>query len=649
MRHENGQQYLLKSIRNHRLKYLEPCFMKHIQTQRREIRPLDDKLINQIAAGEVVERPASLLKELLENSIDGGSSRIEIQAERGGLKRILVKDNGFGIPKDQLALALSRHATSKLTAIEDLFSVGTLGFRGEALPSIAAVSRLTLQSKVAGQDSGYEISIHGGKPASSPKPTPHHQGTTVEVEDLFYNTPARRKFLRTEKTELNHCDRVIRKIALSHFDVEISFTHDGNRSFHVLPAVNEIQREKRIASICGKPFASQCIHFEDDVEVMSLSGWMGLPVFARSQRDLQYFFVNGRAVSDNLVAHAVRRAYSDVLYHGRHPAFVLFFTIDPSLVDVNVHPAKSEVRFRESRAVHDYIYRTLHRTIAQLTPESSEVRLPTPKNIPPPTSGTSRPGGYGSAATQQNIKMLVREQLQTYQAMTPATHGSHEQPLQSHFDGGGINPKTPLKFGSTQRSDARHDDQDDQDIPPLGYAVAQLKGVYILAENREGLIMVDMHAAHERITYEMLKRQMDENQINSQPLLVPLQINVSNTEADAAESFCSQFKDLGFEIDRIGEQKIVVRSVPELLIRADIERLIRDALADLIEHGSSDRIADAQLEILSSVACHGCIRANRKLEIEEMNALLRQMETVERSGQCNHGPADLDERLAERN
>ncbi|WP_423906604.1 DNA mismatch repair endonuclease MutL [Candidatus Spongiihabitans sp.] len=609
--------------------------MKHIQTQRREICQLDDKLINQIAAGEVVERPASLLKELLENSIDGGSTRIEIQVERGGLKRILVKDNGFGIPKEQLALALSRHATSKLTAIEDLFSVGTLGFRGEALPSIAAVSRLVLQSKVAEQESGYEISIHGGKPASSPKPLPHHQGTTVEVEDLFYNTPARRKFLRTEKTELNHCDSVIRKIALSHFDVEISFTHDGKQSFHVLSAVNEIQREKRIASICGKPFASQCIYFEDDVEVMSLSGWMGLPVFSRSQRDLQYFFVNGRSVSDNLVAHAVRRAYSDVLYHGRHPAFVLFFTIDPNLVDVNVHPAKSEVRFRESRSVHDYIYRTLHRTIAQLTPESSEVNLPTPQNVP---MGSNQKGGYGSGAVQQNIKMMVREQLRAYQTMTHLTHGAtHEQQVQNHFDTGDINQKTPLQSCSTQLSDNQSDQGIPAPGPPLGYAVAQLKGVYILAENQEGLIMVDMHAAHERITYEMLKQQMDDNQINSQPLLVPLQINVSNTEADAAESFCSQFKALGFEIDRIGEEKIVVRSVAELLIRADIDRLIRDVLSDLIEHGSSDRITDAQLEILSSVACHGSVRANRKLEIEEMNALLRQMETVERSGQCNHG------------
>ncbi len=579
-----------------------------VQTQRRQIFQLDDKLINQIAAGEVVERPASLLKELLENSIDGGSSRIEIQMERGGLKRILVKDNGIGIPKEQLALAMSRHATSKLTAIEDLFSVNTLGFRGEALPSIAAVSRLVMQSKVVEQESGYEISVQGGRSTSSPKPIAHPQGTTVEVEDLFYNTPARRKFLRTEKTELNYCDSVIRKIALSHFDVEIAFTHNGKPSLHVLPALNETQKDNRIAGICGKSFANQCIYFEDDVEVMSLRGWMGLPAFSRSQRDLQYFFVNGRPVSDNLVAHAVRRAYSDVLYHGRHPAFVLFFSIDPHLVDVNVHPAKSEVRFRESRSVHDYIYRTLHRTIAQLTPQSSEVSLPTPQNVP---VGLSQTGGYGSGAAQQNIKMMVQEQVQAYQVMTQDADGSRiTQPA---------------------------DDQDDAPVPPLGYAVAQLKGVYILAENKEGLIMVDMHAAHERITYESLKQQMQESRINSQPLLVPLQITVSHIEADAAVSYLTQFKGLGFEIDRMGEESIVIRSVPELLIRVDIDRLIRDVLSDLIEHGNSDRISDAQLEILSSVACHGSVRANRKLEIEEMNVLLRQMEVVERSGQCNHG------------
>ncbi len=599
---------------------------------RPKITQLDDKLINQIAAGEVVERPASLLKELLENSMDAGAARIEIQAERGGLKRISVRDNGCGIPREQLSLALSRHATSKLTAIEDLFRVATLGFRGEALPSIAAVSRLTLQSRVAEQDSGYAVTVQGGKLMSSPKPVPHPRGTSVEVEDLFYNTPARRKFLRTEKTELNHCHGVIRKIALSHFHVEISFVHDGRQVFHVLPADNAMQKDRRIASICGRPFASQCVYFEDGVEVMALSGWMGLPTFSRSQRDLQYFFVNGRPVSDNLIAHAVRRAYSDVLYHGRHPAFVLFFSIEPGLVDVNVHPAKSEVRFRESRSVHDYIYRSLHRAIAGLTPHSSEVPLPTPANAVQANiaTGLNRKGGYGSLPARQNIKMLVQEQLQAYQSMMD----SGARPGNQHI----AREESPLDAASAELAHVpHHTSQHDGNIPVLGYAIAQLKGVYILAENATGLILVDMHAAHERITYETLKRQMEENQVSRQPLLVPLQINVSTTEANAAEWFNQRFESLGFEIDRLGEEKIVVRCVPALLVRADLDTLVRDVLADLIAHGSSDRIVDAQHEILSSVACHGSVRANRKLEIEEMNALLRQMEQVERSGQCNHG------------
>ena len=592
--------------------------------QPRKITQLDDTLVNQIAAGEVIERPASLLKELLENSIDAGASRIEIQIERGGLKRVTVKDNGCGIPHQQLALALTRHATSKLTAIEDLFDVTTLGFRGEALPSIAAVSRLTLRSKTASQDSGYEISVHGGKSVTSPRPIPHPLGTTVETEDLFYNTPARRKFLRTEKTEMNHCDSVIRKIALSHSDVEVIYYHDGRRALHVSAAVHSTERDKRIATICGKPFAGQCVYFEDDVEVMELSGWLGLPTFSRSQRDLQYFFVNDRPVSDNLVSHAVRRAYSDVLYHGRHPAFVLYLRINPNLVDVNVHPAKSEVRFRESRSVHDYIYRTLHRTIAGLSPENSGVQLPSPQAT---ISGTGSKGGYGSVPVQQNIKMMVQEQLRSYQSMTDSNSDQHIL--------GSIDIKAPLvSESSPELAEPEHAGSD---IPPLGYAIAQLKGIYILAENKDGMIMVDMHAAHERLTYEALKQQLDESKVASQPLLVPLQINISEKEAAAAGSFAEQFRLLGFEIDRMGVEKIVVRSVPELLTRSNVDILVRDVLSDLLEHGTSDRIHEAQLEILSSIACHGSVRANRKLEIREMNALLRQMEIMERSGQCNHG------------
>ncbi len=597
--------------------------------QRAAIVQLDDRLINQIAAGEVIERPASLLKELLENSVDAGATQIQVHAERGGLKQIKVRDNGIGIPEAQARLALSRHATSKLTRFDDLFNVSTLGFRGEALPSIAAVSRLSLSSRVAeaeaalgsGSGSGFQVTCHGGVDISAAKPVPHPPGTTVETTDLFYNTPARRKFLRTEKTELKHLDDVIRRIALSRFDLDISFVHDGKEVFRAAPARTPAERSNRIASICGKPFAGHSIYFEDEVEIMELNGWMGLPTFSRSQRDLQYFFVNRRAVRDNLIAHAVRRAYDDVLYHGRHPAFVLFFQIQPSLVDVNVHPAKSEVRFRDSRAVHDYIYRTLHRVIAGLSPEEGGVTLPTPDAAHQLRAAGNRQGGFGTTAAQRNLRMLVAEQMENYQALHPSGDGA--------AGAGGV--------GGAEAGAPADDDAFASDVPPLGYALAQLKGIYILAENKDGLIMVDMHAAHERITYETLKRQADAKATASQPLLVPISIIVSRSEAEAAEQFCGVFASLGFDLDRIGDEQLVVRAVPELLVRADIETLVRDVLSDLLEHGRSDRITNAQHEILSSVACHGSVRANRKLTHAEMNALLRQMEQVERSGQCNHG------------
>lgn len=584
--------------------------MRSAEPERRAaIVQLDDRLINRIAAGEVIERPASLLKELLENSVDAGATQIRVHAERGGLKRITVRDNGTGIPEAQAKLALARHATSKLTRFDNLFNVATLGFRGEALPSIAAVSRLSLNSRVAEAASGFQVTCHGGGEISAAKPVPHPAGTTVETTDLFYNTPARRKFLRAEKTELKHLEGVIRRIALSRFYLDISFMHDGKEVLHALPAHTPAECANRIAGICGKPFAEQSVYFEDEVEIMKLNGWMGLPTFSRSQRDLQYFFVNARAVRDNLIAHAVRRAYDDVLYHGRHPAFVLFFEIRPELVDVNVHPAKSEVRFRDSRTVHDYIYRTLHRAIAGLSPEEGGVALPTPAAAnQPPAAGVRQ--GAGSVAAQQNIRMLVAEQLEGYHALHPPA-------------------------GVSESGD------DGTETPPMGYALAQLKGIYILAENKDGLIMVDMHAAHERITYETLKRQADEkstgSQPPSQPLLVPISIIVSRSEAEAAEHFGDVFFSLGFDLDRIGDEQLVVRAVPELLVKADIETLVRDVLSDLLEHGSSDRITNAQHEILSSVACHGSVRANRKLTHAEMNALLRQMERVERSGQCNHG------------
>lgn len=623
--------------------------------RRHPIVQLDDKLINQIAAGEVIERPASLLKEALENSVDAGASRIVIHAERGGFKRVAVQDDGCGIPRAQMRLALSRHATSKLTRFDDLFEVGTLGFRGEALAGIAAVSRLALTARAADAESAYRITCDGGGTVSAPAPVAHPPGTTLEVTDLFYNTPARRKFLRTEKTELKHLDEVARRVALSHFDIDIRFIHDGREVFHAPPAGTAAERQTRIAGLCGAPFAKQSVYFEagggdskghDGVggggdsngdtgagdsdrtvapaPVMQLSGYLGLPTFSRSQRDLQYFFVNGRPVRDHLVAHAARRAYHDVLYHGRHPAFVLFFRIRPQLVDVNVHPAKSEVRFRDSRAVHDHIYRSLHRVIAELSPGDGRAAAPAP---PTPAAALRAAGagfsggpgggpGHASTAAQRNIRMRVAEQLDAYRQLHPPVDGDG-------FAAGGFDA-------------AAADAVADAEIPPLGYALAQLKGVYILAENRDGLILVDMHAAHERITYETLKRRAAQRAAN-QPLLVPVCIEVSRAEAAAAEQFGEQFRALGIDIERLGESQLAVRSVPELLARADIEALVRDALSDLIEHGRSRRITDAAHEILSSVACHAAVRANRRLNHAEMNALLRQMEAGERAGQCNHG------------
>lgn len=596
---------------------------------RRPIRQLEDNLINQIAAGEVVERPASLLKELLENSIDAEASRIEIQIDKGGLKRVLIRDNGHGISKQELPVALSRHATSKLNSIDDLFSMHTLGFRGEALPSIAAVSRMSIKSRTEQQQSGFEIDIEGGKLLGDIKPSAVDVGTTVEVNDLFYNTPARRKFLRTEKTEFNHCDAVVRKVALANHNVEIHFVNDGKLVMHVFAAKNLAEQEKRIATICGKPFANASVYVEDQIDLMSIDGWIGLPTFSRSQRDLQYFFVNGRAVYDNLVAHAIKRAYHDVMYHGRHPAFVLYFTIRPDLVDVNVHPAKTEVRFRENRAVHDYLYRTIHRAIAHLSTDQSEVAAPIPTMVP---SSVGASGGYGSPQVQRQFQSMVQEQLSTYERMSQSASATG-----TLSDVSSIFPAPEHEDESFSSTDTEVDFSADQDIPPLGYAIAQFRGIYILAENREGLIMVDMHAAHERITYEALKSQLDEKQLGLQPLLVPLQINVSQREVKLTEQFSEQISAMGFDIDVIGEEQLIVRSIPELLAKADVENLIRDILSDLQEHGESQRANDFRDEVLSTIACHGSVRANRKLEIAEMNALLRKMEEVERSGQCNHG------------
>lgn len=588
------------------------------------IRQLPAHLINQIAAGEVVERPASVVKELLENALDAGSTRIEVEIEQGGNKRIRIRDNGSGIPRDELMLALSRHATSKIATLDDLEQVRSLGFRGEALPSIASVSRLILSSRATETEQGWKLFGDGQEVFDKPEPTAHATGTTVDVADLFFNTPARRKFLKSEKTEFGHIEDMVRKIALSRFDVGFELNHNQKNTLRLRPASDRAGAERRIADICGSAFAEQSLYLDYEAAGLRLWGWVGLPTFSRSQADLQYFYVNGRNVRDRLIGHAVKQAYQDVMYHGRHPAFVLFLELNPQLVDVNAHPTKQEVRFREGRLVHDFLFRTLHQAIADIRP-GDETQAPTqlpvgacpasddfPEESPARQAPTQTPLPTRNYPTQYQprLQMPVREQMAVYQQLY--------QPVAT-------SPAAPATEPSTD------------DMPPLGYALAQLHGVYILAQNANGLVVVDMHAAHERITYEYLKQSMAEDAIRSQPLLVPVSLNVSKKEADYAEQHGDTFQSLGFELGRMGMEKLLIRAVPSLLKDGDSEALVRDVLADLITHGESSRIQNAMNGILATMACHGSVRANRKLSIPEMNALLRDMERTERSGQCNHG------------
>ena len=575
------------------------------------IHALEPQLINQIAAGEVIERPASVLKELLENSLDAGATRIEVDIEEGGKRLIRVRDNGHGIHPDDLGLALSRHATSKIASLEDLEQVMSLGFRGEALPSIASVSRLLVQSCTGDSDTGYQVRGDGREMTGVPEPVAHPPGTTIEVRDLFFNVPARRKFLRTENTEQKYLDAVIQRIALSRPDVELTVRKNRKPQYHLRAGEGESAQLQRLRTLLGSAFADQVMRIEHEAAGLRLYGWVAQPTFSRSQADLQFFFVNGRAVRDKLLAHAVRQSYQDVLFHGRHPAFVLFLELDPKTVDVNAHPAKSEVRFRESRLVHDFLFRTLHDVLADLRPADDQL-APQPVR-PLPGSGQ---GYAGAAPDQGGFPLQVAEQIGQYERL----HG------------------TAGSAALAQESAAQAmPDSEPDEVPPLGFALAQLKGIYILAENAQGLVLVDMHAAHERITYEHLKTGFAEQGIRSQPLLVPLSLAVSQGEAELAETHRDWFAALGFDIDRQGPEQLVVRQVPALLAAGDVEALVRDVLSDINTHGSSQRIEEAINALLSTMACHGSVRANRRLTIEEMNALLRDMERTERSGQCNHG------------
>ncbi|MET3052895.1 DNA mismatch repair endonuclease MutL [Pseudomonas alkylphenolica] len=612
-------------------------------TDSARIELLSPRLANQIAAGEVVERPASVIKELLENSLDSGARRIDVEVEQGGVKLLRVRDDGRGIAADDLPLALARHATSKIRDLEDLERVMSLGFRGEALASISSVARLTLTSRTRDADQAWQVETEGRDMAPRVQPAAHPAGTSVEVRDLFFNTPARRKFLKTEKTEFDHLQEVIRRLALARFDVAFHLRHNGKSILSLHEALDDNARARRVAAICGPGFLEQALPIEIERNGLHLWGWVGLPTFSRSQADLQYFFVNGRAVRDKLVAHAVRQAYRDVLFNGRHPTFVLFLEVDPTGVDVNVHPTKHEVRFRDGRMVHDFLYGTLHRALADVRPEDQLA-------APATTSEIVRPSGIQAGEFGPQGEMRLAANL----LEQPSAQPSVRPPGDGNGGGGGYQYQhTPRPAQAVPAAEAQGvyreffaplneaapavlpDSQGD--IPPLGYALAQLKGIYILAENAVGLVLVDMHAAHERIMYERLKVAMASEGLSGQPLLVPESLALSQREADCAEEHAEWFQRLGFELQRLGPESLAIRQIPALLKQAEANRLVQDVLADLMEYGTSDRIQAHLNELLGTMACHGAIRANRRLALAEMNGLLRDMENTERSGQCNHG------------
>ena len=567
------------------------------------IRRLSSFVANQIAAGEVVERPASIVKELVENSLDAGARSVRVSIEQGGVKRIVVQDDGEGMSEEDLPLAVSRFATSKITDARDLERVATMGFRGEALASIASVARLAITGSTGG-DAGATLVVAGGEEVRH-GPAPHPPGTTVEVSDLFYNTPVRRKFLKSDRTEAGHVSDVVRRLALSHPAVAFELKH-GARVIERLPGTPDAGA--RVAKVMGDEFLAQAVPVEaSGAGDASLHGWVGLPTYSRAQATGQFFFVNGRAVKDKLVGHAVRQAYRDVLFHGRHPVFVLFLDLDPAGIDVNVHPTKHEIRFRDARRVHDFVFGSLNRLLRETRPGAE----------PPPVHYAT---GSARARPAMQTSMSLAELVAAERRDGPPRRGVDT-------------PASAVEEG---------------DAPPLGYALAQLHGAYVLSQNREGLVVVDMHAAHERITYEKLKADYQAGAMVGQRLLVPVSFDVTPREADLAEAHADALETLGLVVERRGPRSLVVRQVPSLLANADAEGLARDLLAEFAEFGSSDAIRARSEELLASMACHGSVRANRAMTVPEMNALLREMETTPNGGRCNHGrPTFLVRSLAE--
>ena len=584
------------------------------------IQLLSDSLISQIAAGEVIERPASVVKELVENALDAGAKRIEVELERGGCGSIRVRDDGSGIDASEIGLALARHATSKIASLDDLEHVSTLGFRGEALPSIASVSRLSLVSRSGQGAHAWGIEARDGE-VSAPAPASHGLGTTVEVRDLFFNVPARRKFLRTENTEYQHIVRMLERLALSRFDVAFALVHNGKNIWTLPAAMSDAQRLGRVAQVCGDEFAAHVIELRHETESLVLSGWLALPTFSRSQPDLQFTFLNGRFVRDKVLIGAVRLAYRDVLFHGRFCAYLLYVNMDPSLVDVNAHPQKLEVRFRDSRRVHDFVFKTLEKVLSSTRP-STESAGSAPADW---LTGASRFAGAGGPA-QARFTLPEAPQRASADAyrnyLSPATAEVREQwPRPDAVNGSASGAAAEAAAGAAA---------------PLGYAIAQLHGIYILAQSAEGMVLVDMHAAHERIMYEGMKKLLA-GETAQQQLLMPEILNVTPAQADAAEGHVQEFAALGFGVTRLGPDQLALRAIPTLLAGRDPAGIVRDVLSDLLEAGHSRRVEESINHLLATMACHAAVRAQRTLSLPEMNALLREMEGTERADQCNHG------------
>jgi DNA mismatch repair protein MutL len=566
-----------------------------------QIQLLPDLLISQIAAGEVVERPASVLKELLENALDAGATAVQISLEEGGVKLIRIADDGCGIPQEELTLALTRHATSKITSLEDLERVGTMGFRGEALASIAAVARVTLTSRAQGAAHAWRLQ---GEPESTPEPAALVAGTVVEMRDLYYNTPARRKFLKSEGTEFAHCAEVVKRIALAWPEVAITLTHNGRNSL-TLPRADA---RRRAAAILGDDFLTDSRAVDVVAGPLRLTGHAALPAHARARSDAQYCYVNGRFVRDKVLAHALREAYQDMLHGSRYPAYCLFLELDPATVDVNVHPAKTEVRFRDSRAVHQFVYHAVNKALSAPLGGIATVAPASQAYAPPPAFTPPR----------QTSLLVSEPAIAAYTGFVAAARPPAE--MRAPMDS--ARPEPPPAAG---------------DAPLLGYAVAQLHGVYILAQNTAGMVMVDMHAAHERILYEKLKTALDERTIATQTLLIPAVFNAAALDVAAAEEHREALADLGFDITTAGPTQLAVRAVPALLQSSDPTALAKSLLAELREHGITQLMTARRNELLATMACHGAVRAHRQLSLPEMNALLRQMEATERADQCNHG------------